>query len=304
MSGVAEGHEEYRSLRRSDRLKGAVEPEVESSVSSSESEEVGVESNCFGIGSFVDPDKEVELTVESVEESDSEMSKRDRKEEESKDLGVAEVMRVFLEDHAKREEVAAQRREEAEAVGLEEERRVREEERKEREDEARNNRDLQQRLMETLIDKSTAAREATNAIVLPHLKEEDELEEFVSVFETALELNEIPRGLWKNKLISNLPLKTLARISDTLKSDGSSYNDVICALRGNSMLTFGSVAEDLCSGERGRIYELDVRPSANRMKHLVKAVAGDACSVDEMAEAITVALLRDHLVLILSMLSN
>jgi len=35
----------------------------------------------------------------------------------------------------------------------------------------------------------------TPSVDLPRMRESDELEEFVSVFETALKVNEVPRGL-------------------------------------------------------------------------------------------------------------
>jgi len=60
-------------------------------------------------------------------------------------------------------------------------------------------------------------------------------------------------------------------------------------------LSFGSAAEDFFSGEKGTVWELGIRSSISRFKHLVKAIAGDAESIDEVAEKMAIAAVRDHL---------
>jgi len=134
------------------------------------------------------------------------------------------------------------------------------------------------------------------SVRLPSLKEGEDMETFIVGFETALRLGEVPRGWWKREIATHIPMSVLTKVSDVVNEDGSSYEDIVGALRGSVSLSFGSAAEDLCTGERGKVYDMDVRSSLSRLKHLVKAVAGDACSVEEMAEALAVALARDHLV--------
>jgi len=52
----------------------------------------------------------------------------------------------------------------------------------------------------------------------------------------------------------------------------------------------------MCTGERGRLWEMDIRPCAAKMRQLIRTVASEAESKDEMAKCVTVALMREHLV--------
>jgi len=199
------------------------------------------------------------------------MSKRDT---ESRDSGggqspgpsMGEFMKAYFEDQRARDEKESKRREnerkeraeeelrreEVEKSRRERERTEREEEVQRREEaekarretEARNNLELQQQLIQTIMDRRAVPVHAspTPSFDLPRMKDSDELEEFVSVFETALKVNEVPRGLWKQKLVTHLPLKALARVDNTLQLDGSSYGDVISALRGSNAMSFCSAA--------------------------------------------------------------
>jgi len=87
------------------------------------------------------------------------------------------------------------------------------------------------------------------------MKETDELEEFIPIFEASLKVNNVPASLWKQKLLTHLPLKSLVKVEDALQDEGSSYDDMVSALRGCVALSFCSAAEDMCSGERGKIWE-------------------------------------------------
>jgi len=49
-------------------------------------------------------------------------------------------------------------------------------------------------------------------------------------------------------------------------------------------------------GERGRLWELELRPSVAKMRQLIKKVACEANSKDEIADCVAVALTRDRLV--------
>jgi len=148
------------------------------------------------------------------------------------------------------------------------------EDQKRRDEESRRTLDTQQRMLEAMMTR-TDVRETAPAptIRLPSLKEGEEVETFIVGFETALRLGEVPRELWKRELATFIPMGVLSKVSDVVNKDGSSYNDIVGALRGSVSLSFGSTAENLCTGERGRVYEMDVRPSLSRLKHLIKAVA-------------------------------
>jgi len=127
------------------------------------------------------------------------------------------------------------------------------------------------------------------------MKDGDELEEFISIFDVSLRVNNVPRPLWKQKLITHLPLKSLVKVEETLQLDGTTYDDTVGVLRGCTALSFCSAADDMCTGERGKLWEMDVRPSVAKLRQLIKTVAIEAESKDEMAECIAVSLSRDHL---------
>jgi len=76
----------------------------------------------------------------------------------------------------------------------------------------------EERLFETLRENrpipQVHAPVATN-FDLPKMKESDELEEFISVFEASLRVNNVPDELWKPKLMTHLPLKSLVKVEET-----------------------------------------------------------------------------------------
>jgi len=88
---------------------------------------------------------------------------------------------------------------------------------------------------------------------LPRMKVEEEMEKFIPIFETSLRMNHVPQELWKQKLLTHLPLDALVKIEEVLQEDGSTYEEAVGALRGTTALSFCSAAEDMCSGDRGRI---------------------------------------------------
>jgi len=122
------------------------------------------------------------------------------------------------------------------------------------------------------------------------------MEAFIPIFEVSLRMNEVPQGEWKKKLTSHVPVGSLVLIEGILGTVDSSYQEVVDGLMGGSTLTFCSAAEDMCSGERGRLGVLDVRTSMTKLKQLVRRVTSDADTREETVECVSVALMRDHLV--------
>jgi len=86
------------------------------------------------------------------------------------------------------------------------------------------------------------------------MKEEDEVEKFIPIFESFLRINKVPQGLWKQKLLTYHPLESLVKIEEVLQEEDSTYEEAVGALRGTTALSFCSAAEDMCSGDRGRIW--------------------------------------------------
>jgi len=135
-----------------------------------------------------------------------------------------------------------------ERVRRDEENRRREDERRqqeierERRDEA--SRAQQERLIETLRDNRHRPPEPSPTVTsfdLPRMREDDELEEFIPVFEASLRVNNVPNPLWKQKLLTHLPLKSLVKVEEALQIEGSTYEDMVGALRGVWLCPFAQL---------------------------------------------------------------
>jgi len=120
-----------------------------------------------------------------------------------------------------------------------------------REEESRRNMETQQKMIQAMMARTEVRDEPppAPAVTLPCLKEGGEVEEFLTAFETALKVGEVPREHWKRRLVSNLPVPTLVRINGSLTMEDASYAEVVDALRGGSSVTFCSAAEDMSTGE-------------------------------------------------------
>jgi len=183
-------------------------------------------------------------------------------------------------------------------IGVNDVLRVTAEERRIQKEETRQTLETQQRLIEAMMAR-TEVREPpkpTPQVTLPRLKEGGDVESFLTALEMTLTIAETPKEEWKHKLISSLPVESIARITSTVTIEGADYEELAEALRGSSAITFCSAAEDLSSGEKGKIFTKEIRAAASRMVHLHKTVAKEAYSVQEMAKILTVVRLRDNLV--------
>jgi len=151
-------------------------------------------------------------------------------------------------------------------------------------EEAKGQMELQRLMMERMMARPEAADTPppTPNVRLPTLQEGGDVEAFISNFETMLKVAEVPQRLWKRELITHVPMEAVTQVGDIASDTDSTYEDVLCALRGSVALSFGSAAEDFFSGE-------------SRLKYLVKAIAGDSESIDDVAERMAIAASRDHL---------
>jgi len=202
-----------RTLTRSVRTrKGTVLPVVVENSSGSKTDSIGTETETVaGWVCSVKEESEIETDIvvgwSGLERKEREWStqaqsgfdtssenKMSRRDHESKDSGrghtpapsVNEMMQMFLE------------------VG-----RRRDEEKREREDECRSNREQQALLVQSLMERWVAPEPAPvcTTFDLPRMKEEEEIEKFIPIFETSLQINEVPQNLWKQKLLTHLPLE-------------------------------------------------------------------------------------------------
>jgi len=211
------------------------------------------------------------------------------------EAGLAEFMKLYISEQLKRDDRHERERRE-EAIRREEERR----EAREREDRERAEaRDREERMWRAMNRAATTPEPEPRVkpmISLPFMKEGGEITEFLPQFEAALEWGKVPQDQKRELLVSHLPISLLMRVKSQVDEDGS-YEELVGALNSSSTLTFSAAAEDLCPGERGRIWEMTGSKAIARVKGLISQVTKDADTKPEMIECMTVALVRDKLVL-------
>jgi len=198
---------------------------------------------------------------------------------------------LFMQESRRRDE-ESRRREELERLRRDEENKRREDEREGREDERERREETSRARDERLFaalreNKPVALTHAPSSnMKLPHMKEGDELEQFIPIFEASLCMNNVPDDLWKTELTSHLTkltsnltkltLKSFVKIEETLQQDENTYEVLVGALMGCTSMSFCSAAEDMCTSERGRLWELEIRQTVTKMKQLVKKVVCEA----------------------------
>ena len=84
---------------------------------------------------------------------------------------------------------------------------------------------------------------------LPDMKEGEEIDTFIAMFEAALRACDIPEEQWKAKLHTHLNPATKLRIQDTIQDHDATYDDIKEALLGYGNMTFSAAAETLMSGD-------------------------------------------------------
>ena len=97
------------------------------------------------------------------------------------------------------------------------------------------------------------------------MKEGEDAELFLAMFEAALRSYNVPQGQWKNKLHAHLSLKSKTCIQTVIKGDDSTYDEVKEALLGYAAMTFSSAAEDMSTGETGRLFSLEPRQAQDKV---------------------------------------
>jgi len=178
---------------------------------------------------------------------------------------------------------------------IDDQRAERDERRRERED----NRAREERLYRSLAEtRTTPDPEQTPKPILslPVIRDSEEITEFLPKFEAALQWRKVPRDQWRDLLVSHMPIDLLMKIRSQVDDEDGSYEDLVGALSNSSTLTFCAAAEDLCTGERGRVWEMEGRKAAARVKSLLGQVTRYADTKPDLIDCITGALVRDRLV--------
>jgi len=203
--------------------------------------------------------------------------------------GLIDLMREMMQNQTRRDQQREQERRDEMAI-REQERR---EEKAMREEERREAREREDKLFSTINKAPEPPRPHVN---LPKLVEGGEIESFLVAFETALTIGGVDEGEWKNKLISNIPMESLIRMSGMTDVEDMGYSELKEAIRGTNEISFCRAAEDWSTGERGEVFKKGVRSACTKLVQLHRAVTREAATAQEMAEATTVAKVRENLV--------
>jgi len=211
------------------------------------------------------------------------------------DAGLGEFMKMYINEQRRRDDRREEERRE-ENDRREEERR---EEREQRERERAEAREREERLWMT-VNRAPATPEPVAAprpsINLPKMLESEEITEFLPKFELALRLNKVPDEQKRAALNSRVPIESLIKCKTQVDVEECSYDDLVGALGSSSTLTYSAAAEDLCTGKRGKIWEMDGRKAGLKVKALLGQITREADDREAMIDCISVALLRDKLV--------
>ena len=79
---------------------------------------------------------------------------------------------------------------------------------------------------------------------LPEMKETDDIEVFITLFEASLLSNTVPDDQWKNLLHAHLPAKVIAKIHNVMQDPDSTYEVIKEALLGCTEMPFNTASED------------------------------------------------------------
>ena len=150
----------------------------------------------------------------------------------------------------------------------------------------------EERLLQTLKEaQPTIPQQVTiSHTKLPDMRETDDAEMFVTMFESALLSNGIPVAQWKNKLHPHLTMKVKLKIYKVMSNQDTTYKEVKEPLLGCTAMSFSSAAEAFCTGEKGKLTKLDVRQEI--MIRLANKITQEAEDVREAAEYMTIAKIR------------
>ena len=126
----------------------------------------------------------------------------------------------------------------------------------------------EERLLQTLKEaQPTIPQQVTiNHTKLPDMRETDDVEMFVTMFESALLSNGIPVAQWKNKLHAHLTMKAKLKFYKVMSNQDTTYEEVKEPLLGCTAIS--SAAEAFCTGEKGKLTKLDVRQTTEIMIRL------------------------------------
>ena len=131
---------------------------------------------------------------------------------------------------------------------------------------------------------------------IPDMKEGEDVETYVAMFEAALTANGIEEEQWLAHLHAHLNTKTKIRIQAAIQNPDAVYQDIKDALLGCGAMNFSTVAETLLTGDRGKVFTLDHRQCKDKLKRIAERVMTGAKTIREAAQMVAVAIVRQNLV--------
>ena len=176
--------------------------------------------------------------------------------------------------------------------------RVRQDERDKREQEREERAQRDTREMISTLRAAQHAVPQTVTIVnqkLPEMKEREEIDTFVAMFDAALRANNVPHNQWTAKVHSQLNVSTKLKIQHVLQDEHATYEDIKEALLGCSNMTFSAASETLLTGDKGKVYTLPHRQCRDKLFKLTQKVLSNAVTLKDATEAVVVALMRHNL---------
>ena len=206
---------------------------------------------------------------------------------------LEKIMEMMLQMQTKQNEqfqIREERREQRDAA--------KEDEREERRVEREDRRDRETRELLAAMKEARPAVPQTVHIVnqkLPDMKEGEDIDTFVALFEAALRANNIPQAQWTAKIHSQLNVSTKLKIQHVLQDEHATYEDIKEALLGCGNMTFSAASETLLTGDKGKVFSLPHRQCRDKLFKLTQKVLTNAVTLKDATEAIVVAIMRQNL---------
>ena len=184
------------------------------------------------------------------------------------------------------------RTDDREAEQRREDRRIEREEQNKREVERR-----EERLLLALKEAQPAVPQTVTIVnqKLPDMREGEEIETFLGMFEAALRASNVPANQWCAKLHAHLNPSTKLRIQDTIQDPDATYKVIKEALIGCSSMSFSTAAETLLTRDKGKLYMLGHRQCKDKLCKLIEKVTKKADNEKEIYELLAVAFMRHQL---------
>ena len=202
------------------------------------------------------------------------------------ETSIAEVMQMMLKMHA--DDRAADLKREQD----------REEGRKRRDDELRREAERrEERILIALKGAQPAIPQNVTIInsKLPKMKEGEQIETFIAMFEAALRAGNIPEDQWCSKLHAHLDPAAKLKVEDVIQADDATYDAIKEALLGCTGLSFSATAETLMTADRGRLLQLPIRQFISKTAKLIEKVTKEAETDKEIYQYLAVAFARHYL---------